>query len=221
MQPPIQQAYHPPKGPVRVIHQDGTLLVVDKPTGLLSVPGKAKELSDCLLARVERESPGALLVHRLDMDTSGVMVFAQSKAAQRHLGLQFERRHIEKQYLAEVDGIVREDRGEIALPLIADWPNRPLQKVCFETGKPALTAWEVLERRAQTTVLALYPHTGRSHQLRVHCKEISRPIVGDRFYGGPPAERLMLHAYTLTLRHPEGGAPHTFTAPPPKALDLG
>ena len=219
MQPPIQPIYAPPQGPLEVLHQDAWLLIVSKPAGLLSVPGKGAHLADCLLARVQAAFPGARLVHRLDMDTSGVMVFAQTAEAQRHLGLQFERRHVSKAYLAEVAGSVAAAHGTMDWPLIADWPNRPLQKVCHATGKPSLTGFEVLERRRASTLLRLTPHTGRSHQLRVHCQTLGHPIVGDRFYGGPSAPRLMLHAHTLTLRHPDDGAPVTFTMPPPTALN--
>nr|WP_184013140.1 pseudouridine synthase [Rubricella aquisinus] len=203
--------YHPPTDTIEVLHRDESLLVVVKPAGLLSVPGKDPAHADCLLSRLVADDPRVLLVHRLDMDTSGVMVFARTAAAQRHLGLQFERRHLRKTYIARVAGHVAGDQGRIDLPLIADWPNRPLQKVCFETGKPARTDWKVVERGADTTLLRLFPLTGRSHQLRVHCREMGHPILGDRFYGGPPAPRLMLHAARLTLRHPEGGAEVSFS----------
>jgi tRNA pseudouridine32 synthase/23S rRNA pseudouridine746 synthase len=143
------------------------------------------------------------------------MVFARSATAQRHLGLQFERRHLRKEYVARVDGVVQEDQGRIDLPLIADWPNRPLQKVCFDTGKHARTDWRVLARGEGSTLLELHPLTGRSHQLRVHCREIGHPIIGDRFYAGPPASRLMLHAARLTLRHPNGGAEVSFSSDVP------
>jgi len=186
---------------------------VDKPAGLLSVPGKAAEHSDCLESRVKAEFDGALLVHRLDMDTSGLMVFAMNRRAQRHLGLQFERRHIEKTYIAEVSGVVEGEDGEVDLPLIVDWPNRPLQKVCYETGKAALTRWQVIARGADHTRMSLRPKTGRSHQLRVHMLALGHPILGDRFYGsGNSAPRLMLHSESLKLYHPVGGARHRFMA---------
>ncbi|MGB0497429.1 MAG: RluA family pseudouridine synthase [Rubricella sp.] len=203
--PPPMPAYDPPDGPLRVVHRDDALIVVDKPAGLLTVPGRDPVLADCLEARVKAAFPEALLVHRLDMDTSGLVVFAASPAAQRHLGLQFERRRIRKTYHALVDGIVAADTGRIDLPLIADWPNRPLQKVCHETGRAAVTDWRVIGRGREKTLLELRPVTGRSHQLRVHCRETGHPIVGDRFYGGSVAERLMLIAHRLELRHPEGG----------------
>ncbi|WP_316015935.1 RluA family pseudouridine synthase [Roseobacter sp. HKCCA0434] len=213
IKPPPMIAYDPPRGPVEVIHADAHLLVVSKPSGLLSVPGK--NFADCLEARLRLEWPEALLIHRLDMDTSGIMVFARTALAQRHLNWQFERRQVRKSYVARVAGRVAGRAGFVALPLIADWPNRPLQMVDFARGKPAFTRWEVEARGAESTRLDLYPRTGRSHQLRVHCLEMGHPILGDRFYGGPRASRLMLHARTLDLRHPDGGAWHRFEAPVP------
>ena len=201
-----QRPYAPPPGDPVVIHRDDSLLVVDKPAGLLSVPGRGAHLADCLEARVRARFPAALLVHRLDMDTSGLMVFALTRAAQRHLGLQFERRHVAKRYEALVAGRPCADSGEIDLPLVADWPNRPLQKVCHVTGRPALTRWKLLGQDGSATRLALFPQTGRSHQLRVHMAAIGHPILGDPFYGGPPAARMMLHATGLDLYHPETGA---------------
>lgn len=211
--------YTPPQTPLQVIHQDAALLVLDKPSGLLSVPGKAAEHRDCLELRVRAEFPEALLVHRLDMDTSGLMVFARTKAAQRHLGLQFERRKAMKTYLARVDGVVTLDSGTVDLPLIVDWPNRPLQMVDHDRGKAARTDWQVLERGGGTTRMELLPLTGRSHQLRVHMQAIGHPILGDRFYGGPStvaaADRLQLHALSLEIHHPDGGARVRFEAPAP------
>jgi tRNA pseudouridine32 synthase/23S rRNA pseudouridine746 synthase len=199
------------------LHEDDDLLVVDKPAGLLSVPGR--ELPDSLQMRLDTTHPESLLVHRLDMATSGVMVFAKHKAAQRHLGLQFERRHTRKTYIADVAGIVEAESGRINLPLIADWPNRPRQMVCWEHGKPSLTDWEVIDRAAKTTRLALHPITGRSHQLRVHCWAIGHSILGDRIYAADAvfnaANRLCLHAAELTLRHPTGGAFISFESPCP------
>ena len=206
--------YSPPKTPLNILHLDDDLIVVDKPAGLLSVPGR--NFPDCLEARLRAEHADTLLVHRLDMATSGVMVFARNKAAQRHLGLQFERRHTRKTYIAHVDGNVQGESGRITLPLIADWPNRPRQMVSFEHGKPSVTDWEVLDRIQGTTRLALHPITGRSHQLRVHCWAIGHPILGDRIYAVDDifeaAPHLRLHAKTLELRHPSDGTPMTFTA---------
>jgi tRNA pseudouridine32 synthase/23S rRNA pseudouridine746 synthase len=211
--------YAPPQDPLTIIHQDDDLLLVDKPAGLLSVAGKAAEHADCLETRVKTAYPTALLVHRLDMDTSGIMVFAMNKPAQRHLGLQFERRHIDKTYIAEVFGKVKEDEGEVKLPLIVDWPNRPLQKVCFDTGKAAQTVWQVVGRADLRTRVRLTPRTGRSHQLRVHMRELEHPILGDRFYSSgdalKAADRLMLHSESLSFYHPTGGARVKFQSPCP------
>ena len=160
--------------------EDEDLIFINKSAGLLSVPGKTEP--DCVEARLRDTHPNALTVHRLDMATSGVMVFAKNKAAQRHLGLQFERRHLEKTYIAVVDGQVEGDEGHIDLPLRADWPNRPLQMVCHEQGRPSQTDWKVLERYEDRTRLELTPLTGRSHQLRVHLLAIGHPILGDEFY---------------------------------------
>lgn len=217
--PPVF-VYRPPadQGLV-IIHQDDDLLLVDKPSGLLSVPGKAADHADCLEMRVKTAFPQALLVHRLDLDTSGLMVFAMNPAAQRHLGLQFERRHIEKRYVARVAGNLTTPIGQIDLPLICDWPNRPLQKVDWDVGKLAQTRFEVLQLEAEATRLALFPKTGRSHQLRVHCMAMGHAILGDPFYATPDAfdaaSRLQLHAEALSLFHPTGGARVTFEATAP------
>jgi len=207
--------YNPPQGPLAILHHDHELLLVDKPSGLLSVPGKGEHLADCLVTRVQAVFPEALLVHRLDRDTSGVMVFALTRHAQRHLGLQFEKRQMKKTYVARVFGRVEEKNGTVDLPLIVDWPNRPLQHVDFENGKQAVTDWRVLKYEDNATRVRLFPQTGRSHQLRVHMREIGHPILGDPFYAtgkAREAERLMLHAESLRLRHPDGGKGLTFKA---------
>ena len=205
--------------PEMMIHSDTHLLILNKPSGLLSVPAKPPGPQDCLEARAKASDPGALLVHRLDMDTSGIMVFARTKLAQRHLNWQFERRQVRKTYIARVAGVIEADEGRVELPLICDWPNRPLQMVCFERGRAALTDWRVLAREANATRVELRPRTGRSHQLRVHMKAIGHPILGDKFYAPPDvlaaAPRLQLHAQTLTFMHPEGGAWTTFEAAVP------
>ena len=202
--------YQPPRGPVDIIYQDESFLIVDKPAGLLSVPGKAENHKDCLESRIHAEIPAARIVHRLDMATSGVMVMALTPEAHRHLGLQFERRHTAKTYIARVWGDMQDESGDIDLPLICDWPNRPLQMVDYESGKPAQTAWEVTARTDIYTQLRLTPKTGRSHQLRVHMNELGHPILGDGLYAHEDAytaaPRLMLHAHTLSFRHPNGGA---------------
>ena len=204
--------YAPPSDSLNFLHIDDDIIVVDKPAGLLSVPGR--ELPDCLQTRLLELHPDSLLVHRLDLATSGIMVFARNKAAQRHLGLQFERRHTSKSYIARVNGSVAGDTGRINLPLIADWPNRPRQMVSWEHGKPSVTDWEVIDREANVTRLALHPVTGRSHQLRVHSWAMGHPILGDRIYAMDDvftaSPRLQLHAWKLGLRHPQGGEPMTF-----------
>ena len=210
--------YSPPDDPLDIIHEDHELILVNKPAGLLSVPGKGEHLADCLIARLTTAFPEALLVHRLDMDTSGVMIFARTPHAQRHLGLQFEKRQTKKTYIARVWGHVTEKEGHIDLPLIVDWPNRPLQHVNFETGKPAQTDWRRVRIEGETTRMRLYPKTGRSHQLRVHMREIGHPILGDPFYATGAARdfsRLMLHAESLKVRHPDGGKGMLFRAPVP------
>ncbi|WP_371170885.1 RluA family pseudouridine synthase [Aliiroseovarius sp. 2305UL8-7] len=207
--------YAPPNDPLVIVHQDHELLLVDKPAGLLSVPGKGEHLADCLIARIQAVFPEALLVHRLDRDTSGIMVFAMTPHAQRHLGLQFEKRQMKKVYVARVWGHVSEREGTVDLPLIVDWPNRPKQHVDLESGKPAVTDWKIVKYEDNATRIRLFPQTGRSHQLRVHMKEIGHPILGDPFYADGSARdapRLMLHAESLRLRHPDGGKGLTFKA---------
>jgi tRNA pseudouridine32 synthase / 23S rRNA pseudouridine746 synthase len=213
-----EDTYTPPDTPLEVLHADHEILVVNKPSGLLSVPGKGEHLADCLIARVQKAFPTALLVHRLDRDTSGVMIFALTPHAQRHLGLQFEKRQAKKVYLARVWGEMAEKTGTVDLPLIVDWPNRPRQKVDHAEGRPAVTDWRVVRVEDGTTRVRLYPHTGRSHQLRVHMAEIGHPILGDPFYATGPARdapRLMLHSESLRIRHPDGGAGMSFSAKAP------
>jgi tRNA pseudouridine32 synthase/23S rRNA pseudouridine746 synthase len=200
--------YSPPMDPLVVLHEDAEVLLVDKPAGLLSVPGKGPHLADCLMARIKDVFPDALLVHRLDRDTSGVMIFALTPYAQRHLGLQFEKRMTQKTYVARVWGVPTEKKGTIDLPLIVDWPNRPLQMVCHETGKSAQTDWRVIKNEGETARVRLSPKTGRSHQLRVHMLALGHPILGDPFYATGLARdypRLMLHSEELRFKHPQGG----------------
>ena len=212
-------AYNPPNDPLDIIHDDHELLIVNKPAGLLSVPGKGEELADCLIARIQKVFPQALLVHRLDRDTSGVMVFALTRHAQRHLGLQFEKRMTQKTYVARVAGLLEPKTGSVELPLIVDWPNRPLQKVCHETGKNAHTDYRVMRYGENETRVRLTPRTGRSHQLRVHMLALGHPILGDPFYASGAAltdhGRLMLHSEELRVKHPDGGATHKFRAKAP------
>ena len=210
--------YAPPDGPLVILHDDHEVVVVDKPTGLLSVPGKGAHLADCLLSRVQAVFPTALLVHRLDRDTSGVMIFALTPHAQRHLGLQFEKRQVKKTYVARVWGELAERTGTVDLPLCVDWPNRPRQHVDHENGKPAQTDWRVVKAGEGETRVRLMPRTGRSHQLRVHMMSLGHPILGDPFYAEGPARdhpRLMLHSETLQFRHPDGGQGTRVTAKAP------
>ncbi len=216
---PSGERYAPPGGPLDIIHQDRSVLAIAKPFGLLSVPGKEPWLDDCMEARAKAAFARALTIHRLDMDTSGVMVFALTRPAQRHIHLQFERRHAKKTYIARIWGSPAAARGRIEAALIADWPNRPRQKIDPVNGKPSLTDWEVIAREGATTRVRLRPRTGRSHQLRVHMLSIGHPILGDRFYAPPEAvaaaDRLQLHAETLEIRHPETGEWLRLTAPCP------
>lgn len=214
----MTDTYAPPQEPLRLLYHDHHIAVVDKPAGLLSVPGKGEHLADCLITRLQGVFPEALLVHRLDRDTSGVIVFALTRHAQRHLGLQFEERRTRKVYVARVWGEVSGKSGRIDLPLCVDWPNRPLQHVDHENGKPAVTDWQVIRVENGTTRMRLKPQTGRSHQLRVHMRELGHPILGDPFYAAGAARefpRLMLHAESLRLKHPDSGVSQTFSAPCP------
>jgi tRNA pseudouridine32 synthase/23S rRNA pseudouridine746 synthase len=211
-------AYDPPQGTIPVLHEDADILVVDKPSGLLSVPGKGEHLADCLIARLQKAFPTVRLVHRLDRDTSGVMIFALSETAQKRLGQAFEARKVKKTYVARVAGRLEPARGTVDLPLIVDWPNRPLQKVCHETGKPARTDWRVKKAGDAESRVELYPLTGRSHQLRVHMLALGHPILGDPFYAPDSCAthpRLMLHAQELRLNHPISGHGMKFRAPAP------
>jgi len=211
-------AYTPPDTPLEILHEDHEILVANKPAGLLSVPGKGPDLADCLISRLEVAYPQVLLVHRLDRDTSGVMVFGLTPHAQRHLGLQFEKRQTRKTYLARVAGRLEPKTGTVDLPLIVDWPNRPLQKVDPETGKPAVTDWRVMKASDAESRVKLYPQTGRSHQLRVHMLALGHPILGDPLYAPDTAERyprMMLHAEELRLRHPDGGTGMKFRVKAP------
>ena len=199
--------------------EDGDLLVVEKPAGLLSVPGRGPHLADCLLSRLAATRPEVLLCHRLDRDTSGIMVFATSKRAQRGMGRLFEHRKVKKRYVARVAGMVAAAEGSIDLPLVVDWPNRPLQHVDHERGKPAITEWRRMSDDGDTTRMRLMPRTGRSHQLRVHMQAIGHPILGDPFYAEGAARdgypRMMLHAEGLKFAHPIGGEMLRLEAPCP------
>ncbi|MBC7483888.1 MAG: RluA family pseudouridine synthase [Rhizobacter sp.] len=194
------------------LHVDTACLVVVKPAGLLSVPGRGEHLQDCLSARAQALCADALVVHRLDMATSGLMLFARGAAAQRSLSQAFAQREVHKRYVAVVHGRMAQDEGVIDLPLMADWPNRPMQKIDMAHGKPSLTRYRVLafDAATNTTRVALEPVTGRAHQLRVHLLAIGHPMLGDALYAPPPvlalANRLLLHAESLAFPHPTSGS---------------
>ena len=204
---------------VTILYADDDIVVADKPSGLLSVPGKNPLNKDCLITRMQQQYPDVRIVHRLDMDTSGVMVLARGKANLSALSRQFQERQTQKEYLAWVYGVLQDDEGEIKLPLRCDWPNRPKQIVDHDLGKPSVTHFEVLKRKPATlqTKVLLKPVTGRSHQLRVHMAELGHPISGCEFYAHPEAleqaGRLQLHAWKLSFIHPSTGALLTQIAP--------
>ena len=201
---------------LEIIYQDESFIAVDKPTRLLSVPGKGPDKQDCCYRRVRKEFPDALVVHRLDMDTSGLLLFARTPETQRDLSAQFENRSIEKTYTAVVEGIINEDAGIIDFPIRRDMKQSlpPKHLVDCVRGKKALTEWKVLERYEETTRVALFPKTGRSHQLRLHMQSIGHPIAGDPIYG-LPTERLMLHADSLAFLHPVTGEAVRLVSPVP------
>jgi tRNA pseudouridine32 synthase / 23S rRNA pseudouridine746 synthase len=215
--------YRPPahRG-LSLLYLSEQLIVVDKPSGLLSVPGHDAGKEDCLSRRVQSEFPDAMIVHRLDMGTSGIVVMGRGARAQRELSILFQERRVKKRYQAMVDGRwTAATAGEIDLPINVDVPNRPKQKVDHATGRPSLTRYRVLDIDTARAVsrIELDPVTGRSHQLRVHMEAMGHPILGDDFYGTPAsfakAERLMLHACRIELDHPETGAPLRVDCPPP------
>ena len=211
-------AYAPPQGDIEIVHSDAALIVAVKPAGLLSVPGRGPDKADCLQARLAVRFGDVLTVHRLDMETSGLIVFARTPEVQAELSRAFRERSVEKRYVAVVDGVPAGAEGEIDLPLITDWPNRPRQKVDHETGKPSLTRWRVLEVEEQGARLELEPITGRSHQLRVHLAAIGHPILGDSLYAPElvrtASPRMCLHACRLGFAHPEDGRALDFVHPP-------
>lgn len=197
-----------------ILHQDEDVLAVNKPANLLCVPGLCSD--DNLFDRVRQQWPNARVVHRLDMATSGLILFALNHTTQASLGRQFERRQVTKSYSALVQGHIPDRYGEIILPLICDWPNRPRQKVDWRHGKQASTWFEVVARYPGNSYVRLYPLTGRSHQLRVHCQQLGHPILGDTLYGDPgSAERLMLHADSIGFLHPSRQTPVQIRCPAP------
>jgi len=217
--------YLPPMLPyIDIIYQDNDFIVLNKASGILSVPGRLPEHQDCLQNRVKRILPTATIVHRLDMATSGLMIMALNKPAHVAISRQFEQRKTKKTYLARVFGLIELNEGSVDLPLICDWPNRPKQMVDHENGKKSLTHYRVLHRNDSTdeqasTLVELTPVTGRSHQLRVHMLALGHPILGDRLYASKEAlamrDRLQLHALKLSLFHPSTEQAIAFNAPCP------
>jgi tRNA pseudouridine32 synthase/23S rRNA pseudouridine746 synthase len=220
---PDADAYRPPPDTgLDVLHVEPAFVVLVKPPGLLSEPGRGPQKRDSLLVRAQAAYPDARIVHRLDMMTSGVIVLAREALAHASLSEAFREREVDKRYEALVHGRPAADAGEIDLPLVVDWPNRPRQVVCHDTGKPSLTRYRVtgdvrLDGVGTLTRIALAPVTGRTHQLRVHLAALGCPIAGDPFYGiaGDPSPRMMLHACRLALPHPLTGAPLVFESPVP------
>ncbi|MBV1895704.1 MAG: RNA pseudouridine synthase [Rhodobacteraceae bacterium] len=211
----VSSDYTPPDTDLHLLYDDAQILAVNKPEGLLSVPGRGAHLADCLISRIQLVFPEALVVHRLDRDTSGVMVFAMTPFAQRNLSMQFEQRQTRKTYVARLSGKLEPKTGRVDLPLIVDWENRPRQMVCHETGKAAVTDWRVQRYEADATRVRLVPKTGRTHQLRVHMLALGHPILGDPLYAtGEAADhpRMMLHSEELRIKHPDSGVSLKFRA---------
>jgi tRNA pseudouridine32 synthase/23S rRNA pseudouridine746 synthase len=199
----------PPLHENEFLYEDDSLIIVNKPAGLLTVPGKGEDKQDCLVNRVNTDFPDALIVHRLDMATSGLVILARNKQTQGKLGDMFQKKQVKKEYTAIVNGKLKSKRGVISLPLMTDWPNRPKQKVDFVYGKSSVTHFRATEIQTEnnTTLVKLIPVTGRTHQLRVHMQYIGHPIVGDKLYGEGEShcekQRLLLHATRLKFNHPE------------------
>jgi tRNA pseudouridine32 synthase / 23S rRNA pseudouridine746 synthase len=221
---PRSHAYAPPADlGLDIVYQDEHVLAINKPSGLLSVPGRSPALQDCALLRVQQRFPHALLVHRLDEATSGLLLLALSPQVQKALSRAFETRQVRKTYLAWVHGLMDASEGVIDAPIRADWPRRPLRMIDHAHGKPARTRHQLLQKNEQLdqSLCGLEPETGRTHQLRLHLQYLGHPIVGDRLYGPPEpsAKRLLLHASSLYLTHPVGGqalwlrCPAPFTGP--------
>ncbi len=208
---------------IEIVYRDDTLLVVNKPAELLSVPGRGPDKQDSVINRLKAVYPNARIVHRLDMSTSGIMIIPLSHEAERNLSKQFQARLVHKEYVAEVLGSPEPAQGDITLPLICDWPNRPKQKVDIDNGKPSHTLYQVVTQRNENNLcisrVILKPITGRSHQLRVHMLALGHPILGDNLYATPQAlalaPRLLLHAQAIRFQHPQTGAEIHVESPPP------
>ncbi|MEM1112111.1 MAG: pseudouridine synthase [Pseudomonadota bacterium] len=204
---------------ILILHEDDDLLLVRKPDLLLSVPGRHPLNKDCLITRLQANYPSASIVHRLDLDTSGIMAVPLNREAHAHISRQFQQRQVDKTYTAIVFGEPAEDEGEIELPIAPDWPNRPRQMICHERGKSALTRYRVVTRLGDRSRVELSPVTGRSHQLRIHMRELGHPILGCDMYAHDEAlamaDRLMLHATRLQFTHPRSGGPLAGVSEPP------
>jgi tRNA pseudouridine32 synthase/23S rRNA pseudouridine746 synthase len=217
---PTSFVYKPPLDPyLSVIYKDDDILVLDKPSGLLSVPGKDPRLADCLERRAVEAYPTAKTIHRLDKDTSGIVVMGLTRSAHSNISMQFEKRTTRKSYVARVWGQMQGESGRVDLPLATDWENKPRQRVDYERGRPAQTDWLVMEREALATRVRLFPLTGRTHQLRVHMMMLGHVMLGDQFYATgeafAAADRLQLHAEELSFVHPTRGDEVTFVIPCP------
>lgn len=213
--------YNPPlHNSLDILFKDKYLIVINKPSGLLSVPGRGEDKQDCLISRIQAKYSDALIVHRLDMSTSGLMVIARGKELERSLSILFQNRKVNKKYIAVVDGKVKPDLGEINFPLITDWPNRPKQKIDFTSGKPSQTQYSAhsYNEENNTSRIELTPHTGRTHQLRIHMQAIKHAILGDELYANEnaveKAPRLLLHASFLSFEHPVTGEFLEFNSEP-------
>jgi tRNA pseudouridine32 synthase/23S rRNA pseudouridine746 synthase len=204
---------------VTILFQDFDIIIVDKDPDLLSVPGRGVEKLDSVYHRLTLQFEEVHIVHRLDMATSGIMVFARHKEALRHIQQQFQHRQTEKSYQAIIAGRLTPTEGAINLPMRCDWPNRPKQMVCYEFGKKSLTRWRVMSHYENSTRVELIPKTGRSHQLRIHCNALGHPILGDNLYGTTESqtatEHLCLHAQSLSFKHPTTLKRLTFTSSAP------
>lgn len=195
---------------LRILYRDESLLVLDKPEGLLSVPGRGADKYDSVATRIQSEIPDARVVHRLDCATSGVMLMSIGLLAQRELNRQFREGLVEKEYIAVVQGVVDKEQGVVDIPLRGDPDNRPVQVIDFDFGKPSTTNWSLIGKGNGRSRLLLKPITGRTHQLRVHCKSLRHPIVGDRLYGDDAdarEARMLLHASTIRFNHPVSNKP--------------
>jgi len=211
----------PPHQGLTVLHVSKQLIILEKPAGLLTVPGRGDDRADCLLSRVQAEFPDAMTVHRLDLATSGIVVMGRGPKYQRELSILFQDRKVEKRYVALVDGLLASEAGEVNQPLIVDWPNRPRQKIDYDIGRPSQTRYRLLERNESDNFsrVELEPVTGRSHQLRVHMEYLGHPILGDDLYGTPQSQtrtdRLMLHACSIEFDHPATGKRLSITSSAP------